>query len=133
MENDFQKTAGGERPVNTLTPEGLLGRMDAIRMEMQSLQEAIRTVDQLPEDDEAGKRAAAIGQMFCEREATCRQQLSFLEKLYDGHCSGDAEAKKAERIKMILDQMNSALSGCHDHPDEAEAVIRFYKEILAKN
>ncbi|MBR4501899.1 MAG: hypothetical protein IKP22_08420 [Clostridia bacterium] len=119
-----------ETPAVSLTPEDLLRRMDAIRGEMQSLSDAIRAVDALPEDSEAGSRAEAIGRMFCEREITCRQQLSFLERVYSDRFSGASEDKKAERIRMMLDQMNSALSGSRDIPDAAEALIRFYRDLM---
>ena len=128
MDTDTLKTP--DTPAVSLTPEDLLRRMDAIRGEMQSLSDAIRTVDALPEDSEAGSRAEAIGRMFCEREVTCRQQLSFLERVYSDHCSGASEDKKADRIRMMLDQMNSALSGARDIPDAAEALIRFYRDLM---
>ena len=131
MDNDTLQRPEAKTPAAALTPEDLLRRMDAIRSEMQSLSEAIRTVDALPEDSgEAGARAEAIGRMFCEREVTCRQQLSFLERVYTDHCSGASEDKKAERTRMILDQMNSALSGSRDIPDAAEALIRFYRDLM---
>ena len=128
MENDFLQDP--EVRAASLTPEALLRRMDDVRAQMQSLSDAIRTVDALPEDNEAGERAQAIGRMFCEREITCRQQLSFLERIYAENFSGASEDKKAERTRMLLDQMNSALSGCRDSPDAVEALIRFYGELM---
>lgn len=130
MDNDTLQSPEAHVSAVSLTPEDLLRRMDAIRGEMQSLSDAIRTVDALPEDSEAGSRAEAIGRMFCEREVTCRQQLSFLERVYSDHCSGASEDKKTERIRMMLDQMNSALSGSRDIPDAAEALIRFYRDLM---
>ena len=131
MDNDTLQSPEPKPRAGSLTPEDLLRRMDAIRGEMQSLPDAIRAVDALPEDSEAGARAEAIGRMFCEREVTCRQQLSFLERVYTDHCSGASEDKKAEKIRMILEQMNSALSGSRDIPDAAEALTRFYRELTA--
>ncbi len=131
MDKDTLQSPEPKPRDGSLTPEDLLRRMDVIRGEMQSLPDAIRTVDALPEDSEAGARAEAIGKMFCEREVTCRQQLSFLERVYTDHCSGASEDKKAERIRMILEQMNSALSGSRDIPDAAEALIRFYRDLTA--
>ena len=130
MDNDTMPSPEARVSAVSLTPEDLLRRMDAIRGEMQSLSDAIRTVDALPEDSEAGSRAEAIGRMFCEREVTCRQQISFLERVYSDHCSGAAEDKRTERIRMMLDQMNSALSGSRDIPDAAEALIRFYRDLM---
>ena len=130
MDSDTLQSPAAKAPAAPLTPEDLLRRMDTVRSEMQSLSDAIRAVDALQEDSEAGSRAEAIGRMFCEREITCRQQLSFLERVYTDHCSGSSEDKKSERIRMMLDQMNSALSGSRDIPDAAEALIRFYRDLM---
>ena len=54
MDNNTLQNPEAKAPAVSLTPEDLLRRMDAVRAEMQSLPDAIRTVDALPEDAEAG-------------------------------------------------------------------------------
>ncbi len=126
-----------ERPPRGVTLEGLLSRMDALRSDMTDLSDIIAAADGIwaRSGDGGGEAAAAsVAELFAEREKTCRQQLSFLERIYADHFSASAEAEKTARIKMILDQMNSALSGCHSGGDGAEdgiePLVRFYGALL---
>ena len=103
-----------------LTVESLLDRMDAIRKEMLGMGEllaAMREIASGAGEDEGGRILAAAGEAFAAREATCQQQLRFLETVYRDHFSPPAEDAKASRIRMILDSMNDVIPAL-DYSDE---------------
>ena len=104
-------------PESGLTLEKLLERMDALRSEMQDLAQTIHIVDGLPESPDASARSKAISEMFAVREQTLRQQLSFLERVYNDRFSTGSEAGKTERTRMILDKMNDIIP-CFDYSEE---------------
>ncbi len=131
---DPERTA--EKAEEELTLEKLLERMDAVRGEMLSLPDAVSAAETaFDRQDEAAAGIETVGKMFLARETTCRQQLAFLEKIYDDHFSLSREKEKTERIRMVLDQLNSALSGCHGgngSPEEITELIRFYGGVAAR-
>ncbi len=116
-----------------LTLDGLLARMDMIRQEMYSLSDAIKTVDCLPEDCEAGARATAIGCMFEEREKTCQQQFLFLERIYNDHFSAASESEKTARIKMTLEKMNESIAACAGNQEAVKNITAFYGELMKQS
>lgn len=124
-------------PESGLTLEKLLEKMDALRHEMQDLTQTIHIVDALPESVDAMARAKAIGDMFVEREKTLRQQLSFLERIYDDRFSTSSETEKTDRIRMILDKMNDLIP-CFDYSEEGnegnlnalQVITALYNDLL---
>ncbi len=113
--------AGNAKQAGTgLTIEDLLDRMDAIREEMLSMKELLKSMEVIANqggEDDAGHIAEATGQAFVARETTCQQQLGFLEKIYDDHFSAPSEEAKTERIRMILGNMDNVIPSL-DYSDE---------------
>ena len=113
--------AGNAKQAGTgLTIEGLLDRMDAIREEMLSMKELLKSMEVIANqggEDDAGHIAEAAGQAFVARETTCQQQLRFLEKVYGDHFSAPSEEARTARTRMILDSMNDVVPSL-DYSDE---------------
>ncbi len=110
----------GKQPGTGLTIEGLLDRMDAIREEMLSMKELLKSMEVIANqggEDDAGHIAEAAGQAFVARETTCQQQLRFLEKVYGDHFSAPSEEARTARTRMILDSMNDVVPSL-DYSDE---------------
>ncbi len=149
MENNNQSEALAERLAETagtkqseskpggLTIEGLLDRMDAVRMEMLSMKDLARTMETIVNqggEDDAGHVAAATSQAFIARETTCQQQIGFLEKIYNDHFSAPSEEAGTARIRMILDSMNDVIPSL-DYSDENGSgsieALKLIKELYA--
>lgn len=113
--------AGNAKQAGTgLTIEDLLDRMDAIREEMLSMKELLKSMEVIANqggEDDAGHIAEAAGQAFVARETTCQQQLRFLEKVYGDHFSAPSEEARTARTRMILDSMNDVVPSL-DYSDE---------------
>ena len=113
--------AGNAKQAGTgLTIEDLLDRMDAIREEMLSMKELLKSMEVIANqggEDDAGHIAEATGQAFVARETTCQQQLRFLEKVYGDHFSAPSEEARTARTRMILDSMNDVVPSL-DYSDE---------------
>ena len=117
--------AGNAKQAGTgLTIEGLLDRMDAIREEMLSMKELLKSMEVIANqggEDDAGHIAEAAGQALVARETTCQQQLRFLEKVYGDHFSAPSEEARTARTRMILDSMNDVVPSL-DYSDRKSVV-----------
>lgn len=118
--DDTESAKQPDNKLGSLTIEGLLDRMDAIRKEMLFMNELLSTMENITNqggEDDAGHIAEATSQAFIARETTCQQQLRFLEKIYNDHFSAPSEEAKAARTRMILDNMNEVIPSM-DYSDE---------------
>ena len=130
--------AQADRGPGGLTVEGLLDRMDAIRKELVFMSDFFNTMENITNqggEDDAGHIAQATAQGFVAREATCQQQLRFLEKIYDDYFSAPSEEAKTARIRMILDSMNDCIPAL-DYSDEngsgSVEALRVMKELYGE-
>ena len=137
----IEKIKDGMQPnphLGGLTIEGLLDRMDAIRKEMVYMSQICDTMENITNqggEDEAGKIAQATSQAFVAREATCQQQLRFLEKIYDDYFSAPSEEAKKTRTRMILDSMNdifSALDYSEEYGNGNIEALKVLKELYSE-
>ncbi len=134
---------GNHSTLGGLTVERLLDRMDAIRKEMLSMEDLLGTMREIAVqagEDDAGHVAEATSRAFAAREATCQQQLRFLEKIYDDHFAAPSEEAKMARSRMLLDKMNDFIP-CMDYTEEngsgnieaLKVITAFYNDLLKQD
>lgn len=79
------KTQAMEEPMETLTLQDILSRLDTITNDTKHIQEAMMLMERMPnniEEDAVKARSEAISDIVKEREETNRKIIGLLEMMY---------------------------------------------------